>query len=121
MKKKRKILITVLFGLTVNFLIISNAFADAYDAGSDDGSDCGCSESGSSISASESSGWGTGYGTQTAGATDSVQQEAQAVQADSQDSVNLIWVNFISATVVAGIIVMLIRYRKSTKTEKKDD
>lgn len=121
MRKSRCFFLTLLLCLTASFLFSAQALAETNGAESDDGSDCGCSETGSSISASESSGWGAGYGTQTGGATDSGRQEDQAIQNDGNDSVNLIWVNLISISVAAAVVVMLIRYRKSTKTEQKAD
>lgn len=121
MKKRSAFFFVLLLVLTVSFLFAAPALAETSGAESEDGSDCGCSETGSSISASESSGWGAGYGTQTRGATDSGRQEDQAVQNDHNDSVNLIWVNLISISVAAAIVIMLIRYRKSTKKEQMAD
>lgn len=109
----------LLLVLTANLLLGAHALAETTGAESDDGSDCGCSESGASISTSGSSEWGAGYGTQNGGAGDSVQQADRAIQNDSNDGVNLIWVNLISIAVVAAIVVMLLRYRKSANPKQK--
>lgn len=122
MKKPGKRIFSLLFILAAGILLIStHAFAEANVTGSEDGSDCGCSESGLSISENDLSGQGAGYGTRTGDAADGEQQEEQAIQNDSGDGINLIWVNLISIAVVAGIVVMLIRYRKSMKSEKNDE
>ena len=116
MKKPGKRIFALLFILAAGILLISSqALAEASDTGSEDGSDCGCSESGLSISANDLSGKGAGYGTRTGDAANGEQQEEQSIQKDGNDGLNLIWVNLISIAVVAGIVIMLIRYRRLTK------
>ena len=118
MKKNRGFFLVLLFGLTASFLFNAQALAETNNSESNDGSDCGCSESGSSIYSNETSGLGTGYGSQTGSITERGLQDDPTIQIEGNESPSLIWVNLISIIVVLIIVVMLVRYRKSVKTEQ---
>lgn len=121
MRKRKVFFFLALLVLMVSFVFSAHALAATNNTGADDGSDCGCSESGSSSSTSESSGWSAGYGTQTGVTNDNGGRNNQAIQNGNNQNANLIWVNLISIAVVAAIVIMLIRYRKSTKPEREAD